>query len=708
MEANTLMSRLDAWTESGALRPLDLVLTRFIQEQTPESDPAVLLAVALTSERNGHGHVCLDLAGALAHPHALLTHRSDWLTPPPGPSTELAAQLASLTLDDWIARLAQSGAVEDRLGIATAVSDLDGSDTPDPEHAPLILAGTPERPLLYLRRYWTYEQCIRAGIAARLRQPLALPEDATRDLLDVLFAEENADTPPWQRIACALAARSAFAVITGGPGTGKTTTVVRLLALLQGLALGSGGPALRIRLAAPTGKAAARLNESIANQVGQLPFGQLPGGEAMRKAIPTQASTLHRLLGPLPDSRHFRYRAGQPLPADIVVVDEASMIDVEMMSALLSALRPNARLIVLGDKDQLASVEAGAVLGDLCRRARAAHYSRETRAWLERVTGAQMAEDLIDPNGRPLDQAITMLRHSYRFRAEGGIGALAELVNAGVLDGQPVRDPLAALETLFARQADQPDPRLGSIRRIRLTNEQDAQLDQLVREGYWRGPKHQGYLAVLHEQRPPDAAAPEAFDDWARAVLKAQASFQLLTPLRQGPWGVEGLNRRIQRLLSLGANAPIAGANERQWFEGRPVLITRNDYGLGLMNGDIGLSLRVPARRDEHHASTVLRVAFPAGDGTGAIRWILPSRLQAVETVFAMTVHKSQGSEFTHTALVLPDVSNPVLTRELIYTGITRAKSSFTLLHSRDSVVREALGRRVERVSGLAMALDQN
>ncbi|MCK7581795.1 MAG: exodeoxyribonuclease V subunit alpha [Chromatiales bacterium] len=709
MDADTLLSRLDTWSEAGALRPLDLALTRFIRDRTPESDPAVLLAVALTSERNGHGHVCLDLAGALAQPRALLTHRSDCLTPPPGPGAELAEWLVPLSLDEWVARLARSGAVKDRLGIRSRPAP---DTTPEPEPAPLILAGTRERPLLYLRRYWTYEQRIRAGIAARLSQPLPLPEDATRALLDVLFAEENADTPPWQRIACALAARRAFAIVTGGPGTGKTTTVVRLLALLQGLALEAGGTPLRIRLAAPTGKAAARLNESIAGQVANLPFDRLPGGEdALRAAIPTQAGTLHRLLGPLPDSRHFRYRAGQPLPADIVVVDEASMIDVELMAALLAALRPDARLIMLGDKDQLASVEAGAVLGDLCRRAREAHYTPETRDWLERVTGARLDDDLIDPTGRSLDQAIVMLRHSYRFRAEGGIGALAELVNTGLLDGQPARDPPAALDTLFARHSDpsvRTDPSLGSLRRIRLAGEQDTQLDHLVRAGYWRGPDHQGYLAVLHEQRPLDGAAPEAFDDWARAVIKAQAGFQLLTPLRQGPWGVEGLNRRIRHLLSQGAKAPIACADERSWFEGRPVLITRNDYALGLMNGDIGLTLRVPARRGESQAATVLRVAFPSGDGTGAIRWILPSRLQAVETVFAMTVHKSQGSEFTHTALVLPDVSNPVLTRELIYTGITRSKSVFTLLYSRDPVVREALGRRIERVSGLAMALDRS
>ena len=722
MDVNTLLSRLESWAESGALRPLDLALTRFIRERTPESDPAVLLAVALTSERNGHGHVCLDLAGALEQPRALLTPRRDWLTPPPGPSAELAEWLAPLTLDEWVARLAHSGAIEDRLGIRSSPAPdttpvtpagLEIDETPEPEQAPLILAGQRERPLLYLRRYWAYEQRIRTGIAARLSQPLTLPEDATRTLLDRLFAEENADTPPWQRVACALAARRAFAIVTGGPGTGKTTTVVRLLALLQGLALEAGGPPLRIRLAAPTGKAAARLNESIAGQVDRLPFDRLPGGEeALRPAIPTRAGTLHRLLGTRPDSRHFRYHAGQPLPADIVVVDEASMIDVELMAALLEALRPDARLIMLGDKDQLASVEAGAVLGDLCRHAREAHYTPQTRDWLERVTGARLPQELIDPAGRPLDQAIVMLRHSYRFRDEGGIGALAELVNTGLLQGQPVRDPLAALDTLFARQSDpatRTDPSLGHIRRIRLTGEVDTQLDRLVRAGYWHGPDHAGYLAVLHEQRPPDAAAPEAFDDWARAVLKAQAGFQLLTPLRQGPWGVEGLNRRIQHLLSQGVQAPIAGADERQWFEGRPVLITRNDYALGLMNGDIGLTLRVPAQRSEGGgASMVLRVAFPAGDSTGAIRWILPSRLQAVETVFAMTVHKSQGSEFTHTALVLPDVSNPVLTRELIYTGITRSKSVFTLLYSRDSVVREALGRRVERVSGLAMALDRD
>ncbi|QGU34053.1 exodeoxyribonuclease V subunit alpha [Thermochromatium tepidum ATCC 43061] len=712
--------QLEDWDRLGALRPLDLALTRFIRAHGPETDPWVLLAIALTSARTGQGHICLDLKAALESPHTLLTAGDADLPASPGPGAELAAWLATLTLDDWVARLTQSSVIE-KAWASRPPSDTTAAKiaAPQSEPAPLVLGGTPERPLLYLRRYWTYEQRIQAGLSARLHRTLDQPEDRMRALLEVLFEAEESGTLPWQRIACALAACRAFAIITGGPGTGKTTTVVRLLALLQSLALEAGASPLRIRLAAPTGKAAARLNESIAGQVERLPFDRLPD---IRPAIPIQAVTLHRLLGPLPDSRGFRYRAGHPLPADLVVVDEASMLDVELMAALLDALRPEARLILLGDQDQLASVEAGAVLGDLCRRARAAHYTPKTRDWLERVTGARLPEALIDPAGRPLDQAIVMLRHSYRFRAEGGIGALAELVNTGRLDGAPVSAPCTALDTLFARRSD---PSLGQIRRIRLSDERDPRFDQLVFTAYWG---RSGYLALLHEQRPPDDAPPEAFDAWARAVLRAQAGFQLLTALRQGPWGAEGLNRRIQHRLSQGPDASSLGARTstqiqiqggQPWFEGRPVLVTCNDYRLGLMNGDIGITLRVPVKStppqrwergqgEGAQPSSVLRVAFPSGDGSDAIRWILPSRLQNVETVFAMTVHKSQGSEFDHTALILPPVSSPVLTRELLYTAITRAKSVFTLIDTQEEVLCGALGRRVERASGLALALDSD
>ncbi|MBK1716130.1 exodeoxyribonuclease V subunit alpha [Thiocystis violacea] len=692
-EVTKLFERLNRWVEAGALRALDLALARFIRDQGPENDPAVLLAVALTSERNGHGHVCLDLQGALAHPDRLLTRWSEETAS--GAGSELMEALSGLSLADWVGRLARSPAVSDRRGDLAAVTLHREASTGDA--APLVLGGTSERPLLYLRRYWRYETRIREGIQVRLRQPVALPEAAMRDLLRLLFDEETAGADPWQKIACALAARSAFAIITGGPGTGKTTTVVRLLALLQGLSMGQGGPALRIRLAAPTGKAAARLNESIAGRVASLPFERLPEGERMRPEIPTEASTLHRLLGPIPDSRHFRHHAGNPLPADILVVDEASMVDVEMMAALLDALRPDARLILLGDKDQLASVEAGAVLGDLCQRARAAHYSAETGDWLRRVTGARIDADYLDPHGRPLDQAIAMLRHSYRFKAEGGIGALAELVNEGVLDGQGEMDRFGAMLKLFERKTRKADRSLGVIRKIQLRGERDPALDRLVLEGY------SGYLERMRDDYPGDLAEPAALDAWARAVIQAQGGFQLLTPLRRGAWGVEGLNRRILEVLSRGPSAPLGAVGERHWFPGRPVLVTRNDQALKLMNGDIGITLALPVRRADGCVERLLRVAFPAGDGADSIRWILPSRLPAVETVFAMTVHKSQGSEFTHTALILPDARNPVLTRELIYTGITRSKEVFSLLFSREEVVREALDQRVERISGLSI-----
>ncbi len=688
-----LFERMHRWVDAGALRALDLALTRFIHEQGSEADPAVLLAVALTSERNGHGHVCLDLKDALEQPHALLTSLHDEATLSPEIHAELASLLADLSIADWLQRLARSPAVT-AVSCTTGGLDRGEIDLPRPQ-TPLILAGHPERPLLYLSRYWHYETRIRQGIAERLRQPIDLPEDGMRDLLDALFKDTD-DT--WQTVACALAARSAFAIITGGPGTGKTTTVVRLLALLQGLTMGRGEAALRIRLAAPTGKAAARLNESIAGRVAGLPFADLPGGEQMRGEIPTEVTTLHRLLGAIPNSRHFRHHVDNPLPADLVVVDEASMVDVEMMANLLDALRPDARLILLGDKDQLASVEAGAVLGDLCQRARRAHYRPETRDWLLRVTGERIEDAFLDPEGRALDQSIAMLRKSYRFEAQGGIGALAELVNAGVLDDQTVVDRSAAALALFARKPPKLDKTLGTIKAIRLRNEQDPALDNLVHSGY------RGYLETMEHAYPGDSADQTALDDWARTVLEAHGRFQLLTPLRRGPWGVEGLNQRIINALEAIPARFRAADQAGQWFAGRPVLIMRNDYALRLMNGDIGITLAVPIRRDDGSLRRPLRVAFPAGDGSGGIRWVLPSRLQAVETVFAMTVHKSQGSEFSHTALILPDAPNPVLTRELVYTAITRSKDAFTLLYSREDVLRDALEQRVRRISGLSDA----
>jgi exodeoxyribonuclease V alpha subunit len=581
----------------------------------------LLLAAALASHQLGHGHVCLDLQQTLAEPDFALSlpPEGDALT---GPLLLPSQLLANLDLRTWLQRIAASPLVA-------------AGDSPGQQARPLVLSGD----RLYLRRYWSYERRIDATLRQRLSLHEATPADLPARLAQLFDAGALAGQVDWQKLACALATRAGFSIITGGPGTGKTTTVVRLLALLQAPAVEQGRP-LRIRLAAPTGKAAARLTESIGQQVERLQV-----SDEVRGQIPTDVSTVHRLLGSRPGSRHFRHHAGNPLPLDVLVVDEASMIDLEMMANLLDALPPKARLVLLGDKDQLASVEAGAVLGDLCRDAEEGCYSPETQAWLEQIGGQSLAGSGLkagDGQRHPLAQQVVMLRFSRRFGEGSGIGQLARLVNRQ--QAQAARDLLTM----------PPSDVFG----LALRGEQDRAFDRLLLDGLNRGADgpqgYRSYLRAIGRLRPPPGTP---FDDmrweqWAAKVLHSFEDFQLLCAVRKGAWGVEGLNERVARVLH---NAGLID-NQQPWYEGRPVLVTRNDYGLGLMNGDIGIALRLP----DEHGEPLLRVAFPRNDGSGGVRFVLPSRLNEVETVFAMTVHKSQGSEFSHTALVLPDALNPV------------------------------------------------
>ncbi|MBD7976757.1 exodeoxyribonuclease V subunit alpha [Serpens gallinarum] len=664
LEREALLVQLDLWVRRGWLRALDRAFAAFLLEQEPDASPLLLLAAALASHQLGQGHVCLDLAATLEEPDFALS------LPPEG---ELAGEarlpsqlLADLDVARWQQALIGSALVEHRAPGA--------ANDPAQAARPLLLAGG----RLYLRRYWNYEQSVARILRQRLAQPLTVPADLPARL-DALFPRDDAARLDWQKLACALAARGSFSLITGGPGTGKTTTVVRLLALLQAPAV-AAGQALRIRLAAPTGKAAARLTESIGAQVAGLTV-----SSDVREAIPTEVVTLHRLLGSRPDTRHFRHHAGHPLALDVLVVDEASMIDLEMMARLLEALPAHARLILLGDKDQLASVEAGAVLGDLCRDAEAGFYDPATRAWLEQLGGQPLDEPGLLPGSagtRPLAQQTVMLRHSRRFGADSGIGRLARLVNQ-----QQAGEARALLSAPS-----------NDVFNLRLRGEQDRHLARLLSDGRDTAPGYRHYLMVLQGGRPLDMTPLEAPDwqDWAKNVLAAFDGFRLLCALRKGDWGVAGLNMRVEAELQ--RQGLIDASHE--WYEGRPVLITRNDYGLGLMNGDIGIALLLPGDN-----GPLLRVAFPRNDGSGQVRFVLPSRLTAVETVFAMTVHKSQGSEFTHTALVLPDTLNPVLTKELLYTAITRARDYFTLVEPRGGVFEAAVQRKVKRLSGLMLEL---
>ncbi|MDY7582394.1 exodeoxyribonuclease V subunit alpha [Pseudomonas sp. CCI3.1] len=667
--AEDLLLLLERWVERGWLRALDKAFVAFLHERDPQGDPLVLLAAALTSHQLGHGHVCLDLFETLKEPDFALS------LPPEGDVQTGAMLLPSQLLealggDAWCRALQASPLVEHA-----------GQPSADAASRPLVLS---ER-RLYLRRYWAYERRIDSALRQRLTQVEATPDDLPARL-NGLFGSPAQNAPiDWQKLACALATRGAFSIVTGGPGTGKTTTVVRLLALLQAPAVEAGAP-LRIRLAAPTGKAAARLTESISLQVKSLEV-----DDKVRQKIPSDVTTVHRLLGSRPGTRHFRHHAGNRLPLDVLVVDEASMIDLEMMANLLDALPAHARLVLLGDKDQLASVEAGAVLGDLCRDAEAGWYTPQTRAWLEQVSGENLGNSDLQQDlegSHPLAQQVVMLRHSRRFGEGSGIGQLSRLVNQ-----QLPREARALLAA--GSHAD--------LFALPLKGEQDRGFERLALEG--RGTEAKGYrhyLEVLREQRPPAETGLEdpCWALWAGNVLHAFEAFQVLCAVRKGPWGVEGLNERITRALF----ARKLIDSDQHWYEGRPVLMTRNDYGLGLMNGDIGIALKLPERDGQtpHH---VLRVAFARNDGQGGIRFVLPSRLNDVETVYAMTVHKSQGSEFSHTALVLPEALNPVLTKELIYTGITRAKNWFSLVEPRTGVFEEAVQRKVKRLSGLMLGL---
>lgn len=708
-----LEEQLTRWVARGALRPLDLALTRFIQEQDANASDLVLLATALVSQGNSRGDICLDLQDLITRPTAQLTDDEFLLANNSSPlqpaidlvstsisaGEELAQRIQGISLNTWLTELAAS----------QAVTQVNSNSTPETVNTPLVLVTTSARSLLYLRRYWVYEQEINAALKQRLAQQLPIDMTAARQLLTSLFADNLANKQnldfglDWQQLACALAARASFSIITGGPGTGKTTTVVRLLALLQGLQLQAGLPPLTISLAAPTGKAAARLSESLEKSLNDSK--QPEELTTYREHLPTQVSTLHRLLGSQAGTRHFRHTANNPLAADLVVVDEASMIDIEMLAHLLTALPAHTRLILLGDKDQLASVEAGSVLGDFCSTADAGNYTPATAAWLAAATGQELPPNFISKQGSALAQVTCKLRHSYRFSEFKGIGELATLVNSGTAN-------LRQLEQIFiAYQAEQQqftkDANLQLIYLERPTSnsktislapsaawldEYLAPLKQLIKQGY------HPYLELV--TAAPAKPTRAELDKWASDIFAAHKEFQLLTVVRKGMFGVEGLNQLSLAALKEVPSLKPLFATASQWFSGRPVLMTRNDYSLKLMNGDIGICLAVPADLANPTGKKVLRVAFP--DGAGGVRWVLPSRLQGVETVFALTVHKSQGSEFTHTGLVLPSTDNPILTKELLYTGITRSSEAFTLVCPNRSVLAGALIKQVTRASGLS------
>ena len=655
------LDTLRAWSEAGWLRRLDSALAAFMAGLDPHAAPAVLVATALLAQMEGRGHSCLPLAPLLAQPGAVL----GW---PATALAELDALLLRLPhgLADWRAALLHSSVVD----------GVEGSEAGD---QPLVLRGSAAAPRLYLRRYWGYECAVAQQILARTATPVPVDASKVRPWLDRLF-DANAAAPDWQKLACALALRGRFSVITGGPGTGKTYTAARLLALL--FAVDAQPERLRIALAAPTGKAAARLKQSIDTALAEL---RQRVGSTLDLDTLTQrmgaARTLHSLLGARPDTRQFRYHAGQPLDIDVLIVDEASMVHLEMMAALLAALPATARVVLLGDKDQLASVEAGAVLGDLCRDAQAGRYSASTAAYALAATGEAIPAPYLQSTGTapPLAQHTVMLRESRRF--SGPIGELALAVNQG--------DAQAAQQRLAQDSG-------GALASYEGVNPEAAV--RLALEGRAGAPGgYSAYLDCMHQ--PPAAGDAPAHTAWVHRVLQAFDQFRLLCAVREGEWGASGLNQAVQAALQRDKRLSVRG----EWYIGRPVMVTRNDPALGVFNGDIGITLPAAVVLDGADASQRLRVYFADGP---QLRSVGVGRLAHVETAFAMTVHKSQGSEFEHTVLVLPAHAGPVLSRELVYTGITRARKAFTLVAAQPGLLATAVQQRTQRASGLQSLLD--
>ncbi|MFL9814100.1 exodeoxyribonuclease V subunit alpha [Stutzerimonas sp. VN223-3] len=582
------------------LGPLERAFIDSLRRLDPMASEPVLLGAALCCEALGNGDVCL-LLGSLAGKRPWPDH--DVSLPP---------------LAGWREQL--------------KLSPLVGG--PD-EYVPLTLVGD----RLYLARYQAYEQQLAEQLLLRAADAPEVDEQQLSESLARLFAF-NQQSPDWQRLAAAQAVRRRLAVISGGPGTGKTTTVVRLLAALLEQ---PGGERLAIGLAAPTGKAAARMAEAIRNAKTNLPI-----SDELKDALPDEARTLHRLLGSRGDSPRVRHDAANPLPLDVLVVDEASMVDLALMAKLVTALPPKARLILLGDKDQLAAVEAGAVFAELCE---GRGFDAQAAMDLQRITDQPVPVET--PRSR-LGDAVVLLTHSHRFAGDSGIGELARRINGGDAKGT-----VALLQENRADLAWDAAPNPTSL------------IERL----------EQGYSPYLQAARQADPAG----------AFVAFNGFRALTAQREGAFGVTGINEALETRFKRRLGVP----PRERWYPGRAVMVRQNDYALGLFNGDIGLCLKT-----EHG----LRVFFEGDDG---YRGFAPARLPSHDSAFAMTVHKSQGSEFAEVLLALPEQASPLLTRSLFYTGITRAKQKVEIW-ALPARLAEAVTTRAERAAGLAdrLALD--
>ena len=620
------MTLLDALWRSGQLRTLDHALALSLRRLDPATPDLVLAAAALASLAVDAGHAAFDPA----QPQRLVAEPIDW----PG-------------AQEWQRALAAS----------RWVSQPDDANAPAATDAPLVLEGG----LLYLRRYREYERALALGLQRIAAQ---VPNADSLATLAPLFANlfpEARDGDDRQARAAALALRHALLLVTGGPGTGKTTTITRMLVLLAAQATQANVPMPRIALAAPTGRAAERMADSVRQAVQALAASGIDA--SLLAALPTGGTTLHRLLGTIPDSSRFRHDHDHPLPFDVVVVDEASMIDLPLMAKLVDAVADGTRLVLLGDPDQLPSVEAGDVLAAILGAAGSGeHLPRDDADALRPLLGVPAHEHSRDNANSDASPGFpgrrVQLARGWRQDTSLQLAPLAAAVRTG--------DANRALSLL----------RGGTLSNVHfhegLVDPLQAQRDRLL----------------AHWQSLAEAATP------ADALARANR-LRLLTAVREGPQGARSLNARIEAMLSEGALGGTQRRGGDRHFHGQLLIVTENSYRHRLFNGDTGLCLR--------DADGTLMAWFP-GDRPDAPRAFHPAALPAHDSAFAMTVHKAQGSEFDSTWLLLPAHPTRVLSRELVYTAITRARRELHIAGG-EGVIRDALSRHASRWSGLGWRL---
>lgn len=596
--------------KSESFSELDRKFADLMLELSGRRSETLWLVSALVSSQTRAGHICLDLSQ--------LQNQEFWYDNL-GEEAGKFEPPSSVTLKSELLKAKVVG----RPG----------------EFQPLILD---ERDRLYLYRYWHYQASIVPFIQARAREIGGVESDLS-SALDRYFPPTTDGEIDWQRIAAIVALLKRFCVITGGPGTGKTHTVGTIIALL----LEEAQPQVpTIRLAAPTGKAAVRLQEAIKKVKAELPC-----AKDVLSNIPEEASTIHRLLGTRRHSPYFRHNAENPLEADVLIIDEASMVDLALMAKTVQALPSHARLILLGDDHQLASVEAGAILADLCDSGTQHLYSKLFSERIRSLNGN--AFDI--PASHQVESGIqdcrVYLQKSFRFGTQKGIDEVSRAVNGGDAD--------TALGVLHS----------------------DAYPD--IR---WHALKQENVMRAILEIFQDHAAARDPV-----LVFEQFNQFRILCAVREGPQGVRNINQQIERYVK----KMLGIRQSEEWYPGQPVLITENDYQLELYNGDVGIILPNPESDGD------LMAHFPGAEGFRKLR---PFRLPEFEAAYAMTVHKSQGSEFENVLLLLPERDSPILTRELIYTAITRARNKVEIWGD-EEIFRAAVARRIKRHSGLRDAL---